>query len=585
MRIPLYRAQSTPTNEAPGQPIRARMRMEPFVNEALSRGAVVGEALNQIGKYAAMRYEAAVEAQLSEKLLGAEAALREKAREMEASSDPYSVFDTDNRWERETEAVKAELMGDLRDRRALQKFNDSFGQMELGMRFSLRGKMDSRIAAAEAAALAARQAAYVAFASDPDLDPREASFFEQDLRNSGAAMVAGGRANGAAVQGTFSRMDLDIAKNVTTAYVANDPMKAFALMEALDASNALQRGEITEDEYAQAVLGLGDAQYTFLRLRNVSDVAAVGILDDALKQALVFYDARRKIEQNAETQEKDAVTSSYNRFFGFDPGRNYTLDEVASAVPITPQLQAFADSMGGTINGGDVQRAILAYTGSSNYLTPDQREAMEGTIASAGMPTFAAEDNRIIFSSMLDRKERGILTVEELHRNAPYLKQETFTSLLTGINTRAEESVSLAKRLAASQFGYDELLAADPDRGRQAKASYQAVVGAIELEAETARISGTPLTSQQVLTRTQELIGEQMVFFKDALRVEYAETVEAFNRNTVGLDLSPTDTDPLARIEMWYEGLSDEQQKLQATNYARIKTIIRGDYISKGIFE
>lgn len=585
MRIPLYRTQAAPTGEAPGRSIRARMSMEPFVNEALSRGAVVGEALDQIGKYAAMRYEAAVEAQLSEKLLGAEAALREKAREMEASSDPYSVFDTGNRWERETAAVKAELMGGLRDRRALQKFNDSFGQMELGMRFSLRGKMDSRIAAAEAAALAARQAAYVAFASDPDLDPREAGFFEQDLRNSGAAMVAGGRANGAAVQGTFSRMDLDIAKNVTTAYVANDPMKAFALMEALDASNALQRGEITEDEYAQAVLGLGDAQYTFLRLRNVSDVAAVGILDDALKQALVFYDARRKIEQNAETQEKDAVTSSYNRFFGFDPGRNYTLDEVASAVPITPQLQAFADSMGGTINGGDVQRAILAYTGSSNYLTPDQREAMEGTIASAGMPTFAAEDNRIIFSSMLDRKERGILTVEELHRNAPYLKQETFTSLLTGINTRAEESVSLAKRLAASQFGYDELLAADPDRGRQAKASYQAVVGAIELEAETARISGTPLTSQQVLTRTQELIGEQMVFFKDALRVEYAETVEAFNRNTVGLDLSPTDTDPLARIEMWYEGLSDEQQKLQATNYARIKTIIRGDYISKGIFE
>jgi hypothetical protein len=210
---------------------------------------------------------------------------------------------------------------------------------------------------------------------------------------------------------------------------------------------------------------------------------------------------------------------------------------------------------------------------------------MEGTIAAAGMPTFAAEDNRIIFSSMLDRKERGTLTVEELQRNAPYLKQETFTSLLTGINTRAEESVSLAKRLAASQFGYDELLAADPDRGRQAKASYQAVVGAIELEAETARISGAPLTSQQVLARTQELIGEQMVFFKDALRVEYAETVEAFNRNTVGLDLSPTDTDPLARIEMWYEGLSDEQQKLQATNYARIKTIIRGDYISKGIFE
>lgn len=584
MRIPLYRTQAAPTGEAPGRSIRARMSMEPFVNEALNKGAVAGEVLNQIGRYANMRYEAAVEAQLSEKLLGAEAALREKAREMEASSNPYSVFDTDNRWERETASVKAELMGDLRDRRALQKFNDSFGQMELGMRFSLRGKMDARIAAAEAAALAARQAAYVNYASDPDLDPREAGFAAQELRNTAASMVAGGRANGAAVQGTFSKMDLDIAKNVTTAYVANDPMKAFALLEALDASNALQRGEITEDDYAQAVMGLGDGQYTFLRLRQVRDDMAVGILDDALKQALAFDDARRKMEQRFETQEKDTVTSAYNRFFGFDPGRNYTLDEVASVVPITPQLKAFADSMGGTINGGDVQRAILSYTGSSNYLTPDQREAMEGAIASAGMPTFATTDNRIIFSSMLDRKERGTLTVEELHRNAPYLTKETFTSLLTGINTRAEESVSLAKRLAASQFGYDELLAADPERGRQAKASYHAVVGAIELEAEKAKIAGTPLTSQQVLTRTQELIGEQMVFFKDALRVEYAETVERFNTN-YGLGLDPANTDPLAHVEMWYEGLTEDQQKLQATNYARIKTIIRGDYISKGIFE
>lgn len=589
MRIPLYRTQAAPTNEAPGQSIRARMSMEPFVQEALNRGAVVGEAIAQVGKYAAMRYEAAVEAQLSEKLLGAEEALRNKAREMEQSSNPYSVFDTDNRWERETAAVKAQLAGDLKDKRALQKFNDNFGQMELGMRFSLRGRIDQRIQSAEAAALAARQAAYVAQESDPDTDAAGSDFMRLTIQNAAAAGVAAGRFNGEAVAQSFTAMNLDIAKNIVPAYVGGDSGRAFALLNVLDAQDALQRGDINESQFfeAMAANGLtdGPGQKTLSRLLRVRDDQALNLVQGALKDALYFEDARRKQAERFEATQKDNVTAAYNRFFGFRPDTNYSIDEVAAVVPISPQLQALADGMGGMVNGGDVQREILRYAGSSNYLTPDQRETMEGALATAGMPMFAQTDDRIKFSTMLAMKEQGTLTVEMLQRNAPYLKQDTYNSLLTGIFTRGEESVAVARRIAASKFGYDELLAADPERGRQAKASYHAVVGAIEIEAERARVAGQPLTSQEILARTEALIGEQMVFFKDALRAEYAETVQMFNQNTVGLDLRADDPDPIAALDAWYQSLTEEQQGMQSATYARYKTILRSDYISKGIFE
>jgi hypothetical protein len=589
MRIPLYRTQAAPTGEAPGRSIRARMSMEPFVNEAMSRGAVVGEAIAQVGKYAAMRYEAAVEAQLSEKLLGAEEALRNKAREMEQSSNPYSVFDTDNRWERETAAVKAQLAGDLKDRRALQKFNDSFGQMELGMRFSLRGRIDQRIQSAEAAALAARQAAYVAQESDPDTDAAGSDFMRTTIQNAAATGVAAGRFNGAAVAQSFTAMDLDIAKNIVPAYVGGDSGRAFALLNVLDAQDAFQRGDINEDQFfeAMAVNGLtdGPGQKTLSRLLRVPDDQALRIVQKAMDDARYFEDARRKEAERFETRQKDNVTAAYNRFFGFRPDTSYPINEVSAIIPISPELQALADGMGGMVNGGDVQREILRFTGSSNYLTPAQRETMEGALATAGMPMFPNVDDQIKFSTMLDLQQRGMLSVEMLQRNAFYLKQDTYDKLLRGIYTQADESVSLAIQRAKSQFGYDELLAADAERGRQAKASYFAVVGAIQTEAERARIAGQPLTSQQILARTDELIGEQMVFFKDALRAEYAETVQMFNQNTVGLDLRADDPDPIAALDAWYQSLPEEQQGQQSATYARYKTILRSDYISKGIFE
>lgn len=147
MRIPLYRTQAAPTNEAPGQPIRARMSMEPFVNEALSKGAVAGEALKQMGEFARMRYEMATQEKLDNALLRAEEELRTTAREMESRNMVGNVLDGDKPlWNQSISDMRNRLQSELgRDRKANAIFNERFGQMELTQRFALRGAIDAKM--------------------------------------------------------------------------------------------------------------------------------------------------------------------------------------------------------------------------------------------------------------------------------------------------------------------------------------------------------------------------------------------------------------------------------------------------------
>jgi hypothetical protein len=44
MRIPVFRSQAQMSNEAPGRPITARMRAEPFIQAELRKGEVMTDA-------------------------------------------------------------------------------------------------------------------------------------------------------------------------------------------------------------------------------------------------------------------------------------------------------------------------------------------------------------------------------------------------------------------------------------------------------------------------------------------------------------------------------------------------------------
>ena len=159
MRIPTYTAGSQMTSEAPGRSFRARANAQPFVQQAQAQGAIAGAVIGQAAEFTAMRYKAARQTQLSEKLLAGEESLREEAGRLSKiqTGKLGSVFneggkEEDGLWSQSTKSVREELLSDVTDRETRRILNDRFGQMELTQRFSLRGQIDNKITAANAAA-------------------------------------------------------------------------------------------------------------------------------------------------------------------------------------------------------------------------------------------------------------------------------------------------------------------------------------------------------------------------------------------------------------------------------------------------
>ena len=155
MRIPIYRAGNTPTGEAPGRSFRARASAAPFIRQAEAKASVFTAATKEIGEFAATRYKAAREAQINQKLLAGETALREDARRLSRvdPSELGSVFNEggnpeEGQWALATKTAKESLLDGVTDRRSQQVLTDRFNQMELTYRYSLRGAIDTKLDAA-----------------------------------------------------------------------------------------------------------------------------------------------------------------------------------------------------------------------------------------------------------------------------------------------------------------------------------------------------------------------------------------------------------------------------------------------------
>jgi hypothetical protein len=127
------------SNEAPGRPITARMRAEPFVQAELRKGDVIGEAFSQVQQYSVMRHKAAVEVQMSESLLAAEEEMMNLANRLKESSDIYNVFKPDGSgsWSDNVNDMRERLADSIQSRSARDEFRARFNQSELTKRFQL----------------------------------------------------------------------------------------------------------------------------------------------------------------------------------------------------------------------------------------------------------------------------------------------------------------------------------------------------------------------------------------------------------------------------------------------------------------
>ena len=575
MKIPVYRSQAAATNEAPGRSIRARMNAQPFIEAALRKGEVVSTVLSEVGSYAKMRTEAAINVQLNEALLAGEEQMRQTAYALENSSDVYSVFDTGTKWADTVNDVRTRLRDGIGSRTAEAKFDAMFGQQELNFRFALRDAVDTKIKAREQKALEARTTSIENTLSDPNQQISSYSGFLGAIESTQQSMVDGKRANPELVKFSNLTLKTTIASRTAAAYVGDNPSRAIALATTIEFMDDVARGEMTMAELmAKSNLG-PDAAYTLYTLQNIPADVAYDRLVDIVKSSNTLFDAKKKQEKADDDQTKKNSDNAYNAYFYFDGSQ-----QIYSYIDLPLGIKSVFNSIGiefETISNSMGKELITNYLDQYNLITPSQREEMDKTSGSGDTP-YAVKTNNSVYDVLFNLKELGTLTIHNLNTNKADLSREDYVALRNSLQTEANEAVNTAKDIAAAKFGYDALMAGDGDRAKTSRAAYQIFVASIEAEVESKRLSGEPLNPSQINAFAKTEIAAQMEFFVDALRVEMQGVIARINRDQAGNGLNLSVEDPIGDLDAWFNNLSGQKQREMNSRYSQTKALFEIDY-------
>jgi len=567
MRIPVFRSQAQRSSEAPGRSITARMRAEPFVQAELQRGAVVGEAFDQLQSYALMRQKAAVEVQMSESLLAAEEEMMTLANRLKESTDIYNVFKPDGSgtWSNNTNDMRERLAGRIESRSARDEFRARFNQSELSKRFQLKGAIDERVRARAAAAEAARLRAIEDSLSDPfGNTPDDYEMAAITVRTNEDAAIRSGTASAGTNEVNRRRLATNIANRTTQAYVFDDPTRAVALAEALDLQDEVRAGTMTAEEaYAQSGL-TDDAAYTLYTLEVLPREQALEIIYDTLGRSNRLYaaaNARREEEENRQNRNNEATYRAM--FFFSDPSQQYTTTQIMRMAPDVAAMMDLEPNQ--LITAEQAREAFMTYFNMSNYLTPEQRRQVDGAFNRPPASSFATETNADVYTDLFARAEAGNLTVAGLNSARGSITSENFTLLLGKIGAEADDALNDAKSVVRLRFGYDERIAMDTEGARQAQAAYFSVASQLEQTATQRRAEGNPMTRTELNNEAQRLADQQLELFRTALRGDRDQYIEFSMSNIPGIGYG----DPLADLEAWWTSLDEAGQRSSRADYAR----------------
>ena len=571
MRIPVFRSRAQRPNEAPGRPITARMRAEPFVQAELRRGEVATEALGQVQQYALMRHKAAVEVQMSESLLAAEEEMVTLARGLQESPDVYNVFKPDGSgtWSQNVTEMRDRLADNIESRSARNEFNSRFNQRELALRFKLQDEIDTRLKARQAAALATQMQALEDRLSDPfNANPVEYEMAVMGLRADQDLQASNGALNAESVGIANAKLAQNIAARTTMAYVFNDPTRALALADALDLQDDVDAGRMTgEEAYRQAGLDY-DAGYTLFALETLPREDALKIIYDTLGKSTRLYEAETKRREQQEKRFDEQSASNYRALFAFsDPSKSYRANDVINMAPGVAAMAGLTATPDAELTSEQVRDAFMGYFNTFNYLTPEQRKQIDTSFNRANVSPFAPTRNTAVYADLFRRAEAGNLSIAGLNSQTNFITPDDYTLLLNKIGAEADDALVDAKRQTQLRFGYDERIALDTDGAKQAQAAYFSVASQLERMANQRRAEGNPMTRSELNTEAQRLSNEQFDLFRMALRGDLEQYIDISMSNIPNIGAE----NPLADLDAWWSSLTPAEQKASRSDYARHK--------------
>ena len=538
VRIPKYTSQLTPTSDAPGRSIRARMSPSAVAQAELAKAAPASALIQSVGAYAKMRYNAEQELLLNEGLLEAEEGIRQAAYDLEREKKLNNVFGGENLWKSTTEDIRTQVLDKIGTNRfTRQKFMDRFDQMELTSRFQLKDVIDTKIEAAAQASLARRQETTVTDLSQVGIGNPGSMI---DLYNQKVSGIEGDIATGVKQQRysktgaaiVTSKMKIDIAKNVTSAYVSTTPSFALGLLEALEVQDFLDAGI---DIAAEDRPNLPGGSYVLHTLQNIPRDEATNIIKDALTEAVAFQKVRDEAqEKNDRANEKLLKQQSADLdelMLRIDPLENFSIDEANELTKFIlgedfdfRTFDTADDMVRVNVNGSMILTQLREWAFENLDVTEQKNKFYIARINGADLrPTIS----QALTMEMLTKKEiLGTLTFEDVDSASAVLTSADQQRMYQAVRNNQDRGVTRAKTNIRNAMKYDANLLQNMDKDAAEKITNEIsnLYRQLDTEVDKRRADGDPMTQQEVIDLGNKLISEAPGI-RDILDEEYTNAI------------------------------------------------------------
>ena len=577
MRIPVYKSQMRPTNEAPGARITARMNPAPFIQKEIQKGGILTEAATAALKYSQERYKAITEAQRNEAVFGAKEELLQASFNFDNDDDIYNIFDGEKKYDTSVKNIFEENLKKVgADKYAQEDFKNAFNSFELAERFRLKGRIDEKIEKRVETSLKSLKDQQIAFLGDPNANYTldDTIFQTAGLQNIFDKAAEKGMIPEALRANISPEVLSGALKKAIPAFAGSDLRNALALRIVQNGFEAVELGQMTMEEFQKVVAD--QAPGVPEHVLNLMQAVPMNEVNDVILQTIKDAAAVKKqfddLEADAENQFNDNVNASYNRYYYYKSNGNksqeFNVNELTQMFPNIKIVgtRKVIDAQGErtVAPGYRMAEAIKNHLAGLNELTFEMRQQMDKFEQEP--PEKRQVSDRDVINALNESDALGNLDLKTVLSKTNYLTQADLIRFTDKVATKAVAGENDAKQNIKSALRYQtsELISAEVDKDLALRVTNQIddLYARLDDAIYNARIAGDPLTRNEIEEEARKLLAEAAPRFKEVILEQYQDTLNSAVRVSVffpiktNLQAAQTPADAIIIISDWYNGLS-----------------------------
>lgn len=613
MEIPRYTARTQRTNDMPGKRFDVRKNAEPFIRAELRKGEVQTALLQQAGEFAAQRLEMLATTEYNNAAVKIEDGMRQALSDFQRDNDVRNIIDGKNKWSQRMKTLRSDVISGIDTPAVRKKIGHQFDLNEVTSRYSLKSVVDKKIIALDALALKSRfdqsrlklgvlngsNAAY----------QKEFQLLEEGYKPG----VKNGRYNPETTSAAVLQLKRDIATDVVSEFVTQNPYRAFELMFKLEELADLSMGEIIPDDKIIQLDAGGD--YAVFTLANIPAEEAQEILMDAFDQAnklSSFLDGLDEKQDKERIANIKLLKNSYQRLTNaFEPDDVLTMEDMLPAEMQVKEIRDFFEANPqGELTAAEARQMLVNGLYERNGVDEAFQNAIDKdnedkTKTNDGKPRVTKDS---ALREILNAQADGTLTSELVNSFFNDLSQSDFKTFMnaafaektrqeaanSGKQTAQEKLVDeyfdSALKLARSKYQYDALSTDDSSFATSSRAAYFKVNEKLyRMLLDSKKNGAEPLTVAKIEETLQAGFKENEQLYFDDVRANfdsYVMTNQSATTITSKGHLFTRSPNMVQELEDWWGTLTPTERAngFLLAEYNRVMSRLRM-FMKSGAFD